>query len=221
MSAIFEEMDRLAAEKFAESPAATFDMRPRSPRAEEENPQPVEELPDAIAVGVGQYRETFDTGAVRDTTNYRYDLIPAPIVLSMLRSHPKACKFVIGFFRYVEGLHHLEWDELADLLGVQTLDLMHFYAKALHEGAIKYGERNWERGLPESNLLNHALYHLFKLVGGDDTENHQAHLVWNVMTLVYQRVTDYYRELQNTIKETTNHESESQEPHRVDSDIPV
>jgi len=65
--------------------------------------------------------------------------------------------------------------------------IAHLYAQALHEGASKYGERNWEKGLPESNLVNHALYHLFKLTEGDTSENHLSHLVWNVLTIIHFR----------------------------------
>ena len=60
-------------------------------------------------------------------------------------------------------------------------------AQALHEGAIKYGERQWEKGIPEANLVNHALFHLFKLAEGDTTENHLSHLVWNVLTIIHFR----------------------------------
>ena len=200
MSTIFEEMDRLAAEKYAEAPAATFDMRPRHQRTEAFSQQPMEESLDEMVDR--PHRETFDTDAVRDTTDYRYDLIPTMITLGLLYYHPKAHKFARGLLGYMDGKPSLILEDLADLLGVRVLDLAHLYAQALHEGAIKYGEQNWKRGLSESNLFNHALYHLFKLVSGDNSENHPTLLTWNVMTLTYQRVS-------NRIKETTNHDSQS------------
>jgi len=199
MSAIFEEMDRLAAERYAEAQGeteTTVDMHPCSQLADEPGQQLVEELLGTIPAEVGQHRESFNADVVLGYTNCRYDLIPAPIVMGMLHNYPKAYKFVTGLFRYVRGEQDPEWLDLADLLGVPCLDLMHLYGQALHDIAIKYGECNWERTLTESELLNHALYHLFKLVVGDSTENHQALLVCYVMTLVYQRATETYREVQ-------------------------
>jgi hypothetical protein len=56
-------------------------------------------------------------------------------------------------------------------------ELVHLYAQAFHDGASKYGDRNWEKGIPESSLINHVLYHLFKMTEGDTSENHASHLV--------------------------------------------
>jgi len=138
----------------------------------------------------------------RDTADYRYDLIPPPVTLGLLYYDIKSHKFAEGLLRYMAGKPSLMLEDLADLLGVRVLDLAHLYAQALHDEAVKHGGLNWERGLPESNLLNHALYHLFKLVGGDNSENHQTLLTWNVMTLTHQRA-------KNRKKETTNHDSQS------------
>ena len=204
MSAIFEEMDRLAAEKYAEVHEETLDAPPRDQRAEEIGRQPVEEPPDAKVDR--QHRKTSDTGAAWDATNYRYDLLPTAIVLAMLKHHPKAYRFIDGLFLYLDGKQEPVWEALMDLLGVQFLDLVHLSAQALHERTVKYGERKWERELSESELINHVLYHLFKLVDVDSTENHRAHLVWSVMTLVLLKVTEFYTELRDSAKETTDHD---------------
>jgi hypothetical protein len=129
--------------------------------------------------------ETFDTGAFREKADYRYDLM-SPIVAKQLIDNHYASIFAA--YLLTEGQHmHSCTLGLKNVLGCNESDIAHLYAQALHEGATKYGERNWEKGIPESNLINHALYHLFKLVSGDESENHRSHLVWNVLTLVHFR----------------------------------
>lgn len=49
------------------------------------------------------------------------------------------------------------------------------------EGAQKYGDYNWEKGMPISDLLNHGLRHLYLYLAGDRSEDHLAHAAWNVL----------------------------------------
>jgi len=53
------------------------------------------------------------------------------------------------------------------------------------EGSAKYGDTNWMRGFEDKVLLNHAFEHLRKYMSGDRTEDHIAHAVWNLMTLMW------------------------------------
>jgi len=134
-------------------------------------------------------RETFDTGAVRDSTDYRYDLM-SPMAADLLLAdaiHMTTPRQELALYLLGKNEHSLAAisEYLADVVGTNRPALAHLYAQALHEGARKYGERNWEKGLPKSNLINHALHHLFKLVEGDTSENHASHLVWNVLTLIH------------------------------------
>jgi hypothetical protein len=54
-------------------------------------------------------------------------------------------------------------------------------AEAAHEGAVKYGEFNCEKGLPISVYLNHALNHIFLYLGGDRSEDHLGHAAWGLL----------------------------------------
>jgi hypothetical protein len=58
-------------------------------------------------------------------------------------------------------------------------------ARAYAEGAAKYGDRNWERGLPASNLINHALRHIYLWLMGRDDEDHLSHATWNLCALMH------------------------------------
>ncbi|MGA7120383.1 MAG: dATP/dGTP diphosphohydrolase domain-containing protein [Polyangiaceae bacterium] len=53
---------------------------------------------------------------------------------------------------------------------------------ALHyeAGALRYGDRNWEKGLPLSGFIDCAKRHLQKHAAGDRTEDHLAAVLWNV-----------------------------------------
>jgi hypothetical protein len=48
-------------------------------------------------------------------------------------------------------------------------------------GAVTYGENNWQKGMPLSHCLNHALAHLYKYLEGDRTEDHLAHAACNLL----------------------------------------
>ena len=134
-------------------------------------------------------RETFETGAVRDKTDYRYDLM-SPLVVSLILRNDIEARNLAESLMHRDICHKSVLFHLEVVVHTNPAGLVHLYAQALHEGASKYGERNWEKGIPESNLLNHALAHLFALVSGDQSENHRSHLVWNVMTLIHFRLKE-------------------------------
>ena len=53
-------------------------------------------------------------------------------------------------------------------------------AKAMGEGAEKYGNWNWQ-GLPMENLLNHAMRHIVLFMEGDRDEDHLGHAAAGLM----------------------------------------
>ena len=54
-------------------------------------------------------------------------------------------------------------------------------AETCAEGAAKYGDVNWQKGIPASQMLNHAIRHLYLWLAGDDREDHLAHAAWNIL----------------------------------------
>lgn len=58
-------------------------------------------------------------------------------------------------------------------------------AKVYKEGADKYGDFNWEKGMPVSDLLNHAIRHMYAYLSGDRTEDHLGHSAWNAMAAIH------------------------------------
>jgi hypothetical protein len=58
-------------------------------------------------------------------------------------------------------------------------------AETYAEGAQKFGAFNWENGMPVTDLLNHAIAHVYKFLGGDRTEDHLAHAAWNLLGAIH------------------------------------
>lgn len=58
-------------------------------------------------------------------------------------------------------------------------------ANIFEEGRVKYGERNWTKGLPTSSTMNHLLEHLMKWMEGDKSEDNLAKAMWGIVCLMY------------------------------------
>lgn len=69
-----------------------------------------------------------------------------------------------------------------DLLSPHAI---HRLALVFEEGAKKYSDRNWERGIPEGDLIDHALRHIFQHMMGDTSEDHIGHAFWNLGAILH------------------------------------
>lgn len=54
-------------------------------------------------------------------------------------------------------------------------------------GAQKYGDRNWEKGIPFSRYLDSAERHLMAFKQGLEDEDHLAMAVWNLMAILHHQ----------------------------------
>ena len=56
---------------------------------------------------------------------------------------------------------------------------------AIHfeKGCKKYGDRNWEKGIPLNRYVDSALRHVFKFLQGLTDEDHLIAAIWNLMCL--------------------------------------
>lgn len=61
-------------------------------------------------------------------------------------------------------------------------------AKHCEEGALKYGERNIDKGAPQHSLIDSAMRHLAKYLMGMDDENHLRAAMWNIAWALDQEV---------------------------------
>ena len=53
------------------------------------------------------------------------------------------------------------------------------------EGAKKYAERNWEKGIPVHCYIDSTVRHLLKWYGGWDDEPHDRAVLWNLFGLIW------------------------------------
>ena len=79
-------------------------------------------------------------------------------------------------------------------IGKGRLDLLPWYgiisvSQLCEEGAIKYGERNVDKGIPLHSLLDSGARHLAKYIMGEDDEDHLRAACWNLLWALQQRTT--------------------------------
>lgn len=132
-------------------------------------------------------RREYATGAVRDMAEGkgRCDLLPLDVA-AMILQNGRVLRLIAEFQRsedtrfLYEALdifcQNREWDVPTMLLEV---------AKHMEEGAKKYGERNWEKGLPVDCYIDSAVRHYLKWRRGDDDEPHDRAFCWNVMCCIW------------------------------------
>jgi len=57
-------------------------------------------------------------------------------------------------------------------------------ALVFERGAVKYGDRNWEKGQPLQRYIDSALRHLNSFQAGDREEDHLAQAAWNCFAYI-------------------------------------
>lgn len=144
-------------------------------------------------------RTTFESGAVRDIQENkgRCDLMPLAVVATLLENLTGGDYIVgeIGKFAQTGKTAHL-YKALIDFSIIAFNDSVEsmLLETSIHfsEGAKKYGENNWQKGIPSSSYINSALRHYLKWRRGDKDEMHHRAFVWNIMCCIWE--VDYHAE---------------------------
>ena len=139
-------------------------------------------------------RREFETGAVRDMAEGkgRCDLMPLEQVAKLLDDDEIIKRIWIyqigGDILYIKMAIRVFCTSLGWSLPHAMLEL----SKHFEQGAIKYGERNWEKGLPENCYIDSAVRHYLKWMDGQDDEPHDRAGLWNLMCLwwTHENITD-------------------------------
>ena len=66
---------------------------------------------------------------------------------------------------------------------------IHDVAKHCEDGAIKYGERNVDKGIPQHSLIDSAIRHLVRYIHNEQDEPHLRAAAWNVLWALEQETT--------------------------------
>lgn len=131
-------------------------------------------------------RTEFNSGAVRDMKENcgRCDLMPLDIVGEFLDSEVikninnfQNTGFVQHLYNALDFINADYYKDDADMI----LDASIHY----EEGAKKYGEYNWQKGIPVQSYIDSAVRHYLKHLRGDDDENHLRAFVWNILCLIW------------------------------------
>lgn len=135
-------------------------------------------------------RREFPSGAVRDLSagKGRCDLLPIGVLAEMcMNIEAKTILKEIDMFQRDLDTKHLN----SAIVSFGVLRKWDFYTLMLElsihleEGAIKYGERNWEKGLPVHCYIDSGVRHLLKFLRGDEDEPHDRAFVWNLAACIY------------------------------------
>lgn len=136
-------------------------------------------------------RRKFESGAVRDIQEGkgRCDLLPLFMVARYLeytegRSNDRVVELIhhftsSGSYRWLIAALEAFRSEHSDWDAPETLILE--VSKQFEDGAVKYGERNWEKGIPVHCYIDSALRHYLKWKRGDTDEPHDRAFCWNLL----------------------------------------
>lgn len=58
-------------------------------------------------------------------------------------------------------------------------------AKHFEAGAKKYGEYNWQKGIPVKSYIDSAIRHYLKCLRGDNDEPHDRAFCWNILCAIW------------------------------------
>ncbi|MBQ6906203.1 MAG: hypothetical protein IJN75_04205 [Clostridia bacterium] len=148
------------------------------------------------------HRHEFDLGAVRDVQEGkgRCDLLPLDVVAELYNDD--IFSDINNFIRSGDTAHLYEvLKKIAPKFGSYSTMLLEV---SIHfeEGAKKYNERNWEKGINAKNYINSGVRHLLKWIRGDEDENHERAFVFNIMCCIWTcknkpELNDFRKETEN------------------------
>lgn len=136
-------------------------------------------------------RRAFETGAVRDIQEGkgRCDLLPLDVISTFLPGVDKrAILTTIEKFKETGNTAELEkalqWFIEETYSGKKETCFLEL-SKHFEEGAKKYGENNWQKGIPTHCYIDSAVRHFLKFLRGDIDEPHDRAFVWNLICCIW------------------------------------
>lgn len=141
-------------------------------------------------------RRKFESGAVRDIQEGkgRCDLMPLDVIAKILRDPIIAfiddfmqSDDVLLLYRVIRYFMEQVYPDKATAL----LELsIHF-----EEGAKKYGDNNWQKGIPVSCYIDSAVRHYLKYCRGDNDERHDRAFMWNIVCCIWETSKRHMEEI--------------------------
>lgn len=135
-------------------------------------------------------RTEFESGAVRDMREGkgRCDLLPMDMVSTYLDDdilleihHFMNSGDVDYLYRALWNFSDY-WETGTDIHSNSKHSTMFLeVAKHFEEGGKKYGDNNWQKGIPVRYYIDSAVRHYLKLRRGDQDEPHERAFAWNIL----------------------------------------
>lgn len=141
-------------------------------------------------------RRQFETGAVRDIQEGkgRCDLLPLDVV-TMCYSNDEAigdpdCPqswvfYHLDCFKCNGQICHLRKAIKHSRIYTDMETMFLEVSKHFEEGAKKYDENNWMKGIPTRCYIDSAVRHYLKYLRGDKDEPHDRAFVWNILCCIW------------------------------------
>lgn len=130
--------------------------------------------------------------AVRDMheDKGRCDLMPLDVVADMYRywfPEIKAGSVFRELYNFTKtgDTGHLFGALAEDDIYESVSDMLLETAKHFEQGAKKYGEYNWQKGIPVKSYIDSAVRHYLKYLRGDTDERHDRAFVWNILCCIW------------------------------------
>lgn len=142
-------------------------------------------------------RRDFGTGAVRDAAEGkgRCDLMPLDVVAEIMRQVVEEVDSILWHIdRYVRTGDVQALYEAIDLFMGECPNSAGTHSKAIwmldiskhyEAGCQKYGDRNWEKGIPLHCYIDSAVRHYLKFIDGQTDEPHDRACIWNLMCAIW------------------------------------
>lgn len=136
-------------------------------------------------------RKVFETGAMRDISEGkgRCDLLPLDTIIYILdpvQSSRKTLEFIDTFLKTgdVDNLKQAilifcEQNRLEPITMMLKLSI-HY-----EDGARKYEDNNWKKGIPVHSFIDSGVRHYLKWLRGDEDEPHDRAFVWNMVGAIW------------------------------------
>jgi len=134
-------------------------------------------------------RRDFGTGAVRDAAEGkgRCDLLPLEVAGLVLDD--TILTLINGYVQHGVILCLIEAVKAFSKQHFGSIETAIIAASHQYEdGCQKYGDRNWEKGIPLHCYIDSAVRHYLKLRRGDDDEPHDRAFVWNLLGAIWTHI---------------------------------
>lgn len=136
-------------------------------------------------------RREFETGAVRDMAEGKgnFYLMPLDVVAEVIAKDNDLdlTTYNINAYKVYGAVSMLKKAIYAacEKAGMDIYTAMIEASKQFEDGAKKYGENNWQKGIPMHSFIDSAERHYLQFLRGDADEPHFRAVLWNLLCAMW------------------------------------